>query len=489
MTEGEKNRQGVICDMCTNERLDEMGNILDFLEQTEERFRYKTAVEDEKLSLTYHELGVMARRIGSAVSRRVEPGNPVPVLMEKSPITLAVMLGIVYAGCFYVPVNPENPPERQKKILEVLEPSIVITDGGRGDAENTKTMSGADSVRNSDVRAEVLTAENLLSEDADPDRLEQIRIHSRETDILYALFTSGSTGVPKAVMVSHGAVIRFIGHFTELFNISEKDVIGNQAPFDFDVSVKDIYSCIMTGASLALIPKEYFSTPPRLLDYLCGKKVTTLIWAVSALTLVSALKGLDYRIPTSVDKVLFSGEAMPPKQLREWPILESEDTVPFFIKNAAAFVDPVCSVHSALDLLQFDPVSHMFDLKILPSRKYHLTVFVVIPQVPGLIDPFHVCSVHRIQREMFFRSVRVSVISIGQRFPGDTDFALSRYDNHPLLIVQQKYISSRKCPPCRNLLLIAERSLHFIISTVTCDLCRAVKVYKGGRNRRGCAGR
>lgn len=151
MTEGEKNRQGVICDMCTNERLDEMGNILDFLEQTEERFRYKTAVEDEKLSLTYHELGVMARRIGSAVSRRVEPGNPVPVLMEKSPITLAVMLGIVYAGCFYVPVNPENPPERQKKILEVLEPSIVITDGGRGDAENTKTMSGADSVRNSDV--------------------------------------------------------------------------------------------------------------------------------------------------------------------------------------------------------------------------------------------------------------------------------------------------------------------------------------------------
>ena len=307
--------------MCMSERLDEMGNILDFLERTEERFRYKAAVEDEKLSLTYHELGVMARRIGSALSRRVEPGNPVPVVMEKSPVTLAVMLGIVYAGCFYVPVNPENPPERQKKILEVLEPSVVIADVGRDDtkdAGNTAGIYKAGRGKRTGLTVEMLTAEELLREDADPERLEQIRGGSRETDILYALFTFGSTGVPKAVMVSHGAVIRFIRHFTEIFDITERDVIGNQAPLDFDVSVKDIYSCIMTGASLALIPKEYFSTPPRLLDYLCEKKATTLIWAVSALTLVSALKGLDYRVPEAVNKVMFSGEAMPPKQLRIW---------------------------------------------------------------------------------------------------------------------------------------------------------------------------
>ena len=113
-------------------------------------------------------------------------------------------------------------------------------------------------------------------------------------------------------------MLRFIGHFTECFHITEKDVLGNQAPFDFDVSVKDIYSAVMTGAELALIPKEYFSTPPRLLDDLCERKVTTLIWAVSALTLVSSLKGLAYRVPEQVNKIMFSGEAMPPKQLRIW---------------------------------------------------------------------------------------------------------------------------------------------------------------------------
>ena len=283
------------------------GNILDCLENTEERFRYKTAVEDDKLTLTYHELMVMARRIGSGILRRTRPGMPVPVLMEKSPVTLAVMLGAVYAGCFYVPVNPSNPAERLRKIFRTLDSPIVVTD-----------EAGQRILREVEEHGEMLTAEELLCEDVDIIRLEQIREAGSETDILYALFTSGSTGTPKAVAVSHGAVIRFIEHFTEIFEITDKDVIGNQAPFDFDVSVKDIYSSLMTGAELALIPKEYFSTPPRLLDYLCEKNVTTLTWAVSALTFVSSLKGLKYRIPESVNKVMFSGEAMPPKQLRAW---------------------------------------------------------------------------------------------------------------------------------------------------------------------------
>ena len=67
---------------------------------------------------------------------------------------------------------------------------------------------------------------------------------------MYGIFTSGSTGTPKAIVVSHGAVSRFVRHFTEIFEITSEDVIGNQAPFDFDVSVKDIYSSIMTGAQL-----------------------------------------------------------------------------------------------------------------------------------------------------------------------------------------------------------------------------------------------
>ena len=84
------------------------------------------------------------------------------------------------------------------------------------------------------------------------------------------------------------------------------------------MSVKDIYSTLKTGATLVLVPKKYFSIVTQLLDYLCDNRVTTLIWAVSALCLVAQFRGFTYRVPETVNKVLFSGEQMPAKFLRQW---------------------------------------------------------------------------------------------------------------------------------------------------------------------------
>lgn len=284
-----------------------MKNVLEYLEHSAREFQDKVAVDDGMTAYTYRQLHELARKIGSAIAERIKPGTPVPVVMDKSADTLAVYLGVVEAGCFYVPVNPVQPDMRIGQILKTLDVQFLVTQAELAERINMLAYEG-----------EICCAEELKAHEINELKLEAVRKQMIDTDILYAMFTSGSTGTPKGVLVSHRAVLDFIGYFTELFQITEQDVLGNQAPFDFDVSVKDIYSTLKTGATMVLIPTAYFSTPPILLDYLCEKKVTTLIWAVSALCLVSGLKGLDYRVPEKVNKILFSGEAMPVKHLNIW---------------------------------------------------------------------------------------------------------------------------------------------------------------------------
>ena len=284
-----------------------MNNILEYLERTAEKYPGRIAVEDDKEALTWKELVDLSRRIGTAAGKRIASGDPVVILAPKGPLTLAAMFGAVYGGGFYVNGDPALPPRRLKEIFRVLQPKLVLI-----------RPEEIPLIRQAGYTGDYCLLHEAAGEEPDLELLERRRKDSCSEDILYGIFTSGSTGTPKGITVSHRAVIDFITHFTEIFGIDEKDRIGNQAPFDFDVSVKDIYSAVMTGAALVLIPRQLFSVPAALLDYLCEKKATVLIWAVSALTMISSLGGFKYRIPSDVRKVMFSGEVMPANQLACW---------------------------------------------------------------------------------------------------------------------------------------------------------------------------
>lgn len=284
-----------------------MRNILEYLEQSAEHFPDKTAVTDGVCAYNYRELSERSRRIGSAVAVCCQSEHPVAVLAEKGSDTLAVFLGIVQAGCFYVLMNPELPLGRLEQVQQVLQSEYIVTD--REHREIAAQIVPEERILLMEELAEAAVNQSLLAA-----RREQ----AIDTAPLYANFTSGSTGQPKGVVVSHRSVLDFIDVFTELFDITSEDRIGNQAPFDFDVSVKDIYSSLKMGATLVIVPKQLFSQPAPLLDYLCDNEVTVMIWAVSALCLISIFHGLDYRTPEKVRKVLFSGEVMPPKHLKAW---------------------------------------------------------------------------------------------------------------------------------------------------------------------------
>lgn len=282
-------------------------NVLQYLEESAARFPENCALIDENHRYTYSGLLSKSRRVGSALCKKNVFACPVGVYGEKDCASLFAFFGIVYAGGFYCFLNPELPAGRLSQITDVLSPKLIITTSAMKD-EAAGIFPGF----------ELATVEELMDEEICEESLRFVRVRAIDTDPLYINFTSGSTGVPKGIVVAHRSVIDFIDCFTETFGINETDVIANQAPFDFDVSVKDIYTALKTGAALAVVPRRLFSVPTELIDFLCEHKATVMVWAVSALCLLSTFHALDYKTPETVRMILFSGEVMPNKALKNF---------------------------------------------------------------------------------------------------------------------------------------------------------------------------
>lgn len=285
-----------------------MKNVLEWLENKTEQEKKRIAFIDPKDEISFGELEQKAKCIGTYISYMCGVRSAVGFYMEKNIDAVCGMFGAVYGGCLYSFLDTRQPESRMHQIISVLQPALILTDEEHLE-EAHKLFP--------EIRVEVI-ADILFEKKMDQKRLDAIREQALDMDPLYVNFTSGSTGVPKGVTVCHRNVIDFIEVFVKTTGIQQSDILGNQAPFDFDVSVKDIYSGICAGASVAIIPREYFSNPTVLMDYLSAQRCTVLIWAVSAMCFVSIMNGLQYKTPVSVRLVMFSGEVMPIKQLNKW---------------------------------------------------------------------------------------------------------------------------------------------------------------------------
>lgn len=282
-------------------------NILAYLEKAAMENPEKISFADSEFGYTYKQLVDTARSIGSSIAKTVCGKKAVLVYMDKSPRNLAAFFGIVYGGCFYVPIDHLMPVERINLIIDTVNPGMIIYDNI---TEKNISQLQTECVK---VHFDEIIGNKICVEE-----LKNIRDMMIDTDPLYVLFTSGSTGIPKGVVVCHRSVIDYGEWLCATFQFDKETVFANQTPFYFSMSVLDIYATICSGATLYIIPKMLFSFPVRLLEFLRERNVNTIYWVPSALNIVANVGALDFVEVPSLKKILFAGEVMPTKQLNIW---------------------------------------------------------------------------------------------------------------------------------------------------------------------------
>ena len=280
--------------------------ITDYLDETISKYPKKVAfIENNDNKVTFKEFGDESKLIAANIIEKKKLYNkPIAVFINKSIKALEAMFGVLYSGNFYTIFDVNSPQNRIDTIINTLKPELIITDN-----KNLNKISeysyGIDILNidelDKNVKVNIVDSVNYVS-----------------TMPAYVLFTSGSTGVPKGSVINHDSLISYTKWFMNTFSITDKTIFGSQTPFYFSMSVSDIFSTIMSGATFTLIPKINFSFPMKLIEYLNEYKVNTIYWVPSALSIVAKLNTFDYIKPKYLEKVLFAGEVMPMPVLNIW---------------------------------------------------------------------------------------------------------------------------------------------------------------------------
>jgi amino acid adenylation domain-containing protein len=293
------------------------------LRETAAHHGERTALVIDGRTITYAELEAESNRFARSLTcSGVSRGDRVALWLPKSIEAVVAIYGIMKVGAAYVPIDPGAPEARMLYVVRDCSVAGLVTLSDRARALKSafaggvpiKTVWYAGACAN-EVPA-IGDIPGIPWESLNAERADSFDCPASADDLAYILYTSGSTGEPKGVMLSHGNALSFVNWAADTFAISAEDRLANHAPFHFDLSVFDLYAAARAGAAVFPVSSRIAAFPAAMAKQWSEQKLTVWYTTPSTLILMLTRGGLGSVDLSALRLMLFAGEVFPVKYLR-----------------------------------------------------------------------------------------------------------------------------------------------------------------------------
>ncbi|HYD32182.1 MAG TPA: amino acid adenylation domain-containing protein [Azospirillaceae bacterium] len=292
----------------------------EWFSETAVRRSEATAIVWNDTRMTYGEVERASNRLARALREAgCRDGERVALLLPKSPDAVVAMLAALKARCLYVPVDIHNPPARVARIIQACRPRVILA--------TAAVCPLLAAVRAECPEARVAKHGCLGGDDpafdfgqSDVDTLpcRTLALTGSPEERAHILFTSGSTGQPKGVVIRHSSIARFVEWAVGYFGMGPGDRVSGHSPLHFDLSTFDIYGAFAAGAELHMVPPELNLLPHKMAGFIRDRRLTQWFSVPSAMNFMARTDVVKPGGFPDLRRVLWCGEVLPTPTLIHW---------------------------------------------------------------------------------------------------------------------------------------------------------------------------